>query len=42
MVTVEPGNSAASLQVRLDARPDLIRLRNDLAASILVTRNAAD
>jgi DtxR family transcriptional regulator, Mn-dependent transcriptional regulator len=37
-LTVEPRNSTASLSIRLGARPEPVRLSNDLAGCILVTR----
>jgi len=40
-LTVHARNSTASLAIRLEARPDSIRLSNDLARCVLVTANPA-
>lgn len=37
-LTVEQRNSTASLSIRLEARPEPLRLSNDLAGCVLVTR----
>lgn len=38
-LVVERRNSSASLSIKLDARPGLVRLSNDLARSVLVAPN---
>jgi hypothetical protein len=40
-LVVERRNAAGSLAIKLESRPDLIRVSNDLARSILVAQSPA-